>query len=1770
MRSNLGCNMLDLNAAGVSLAFVAGLRRRVHLGVSLTGLMLAGTALAPAGAVDLAGGNATITVVDGNPNATPYNNTTAATTSTLTTNTAPGDFTFTGDLTDAGGTARLALSKIGAGVLTLSGAGINTYSGGTALTAGTVRVGKDSAFGVGNVALGADAPIQSGAAIITLGNAITSLGNGIVNVRAGEQLTLNGAIDGAGSISQNGPGTLVLNGNNSFRNLGINTGTVRIGSNTATGVGGVALNTNAVLQSGGAAVMINNVVTTTGNGIVNVRVGEVLTLNGIVDGAGSISQNGPGTLVLNGANNFTNLGINSGTVRVGSNIAAGIGGVALNTNATLQSGAAAVTLGNVVTTTGNGLVNVRAGEVLTLNGIVDGAGSISQNGPGTLVLNRNNSFNNLGINAGIVQVGSNTAAGIGGVSLNTNATLQSGGAAVALGNVVTTTGNGLIFVRAGEVLTLNGVVDGPGSISQTGPGTLVLNGANSFRNLGINTGTVQLGSNTAAGVGGVALNNDATLQSGGVAVTIGNVVTSTGNGLVNVRAGEVLTLNGILDGAGSVSQIGAGILVLNGANNFTNLGIGSGTVRVGSNIAAGIGGIAISNATLQSGGAAIALGNGVTTTGNALIDARTGEVLTLNGVVDGAGSISQIGAGTLVLNGANAFNNLGINSGTVRVGSNTAAGVGGVALNNNATLQSGGAAIALANTITTTANGIVNARAGEVLTLNGIVDGAGSISQTGPGTLVLNGNNSFRNLGINAGIVQVGSNTAAGAGGVALNNNAILQSGGAAVMLGNGVTTTGNGLVNVRTGEMLMLNGVVDGAGSISHIGAGTLVLNGANLFNNLGVNSGTVRVGSNTAAGIGGIALNGDATLQSGGANIMLGNVLTTTGNGLVNVRTGEMLTLNGVVDGVGSISQTGPGTLVLNANNSFRNLGINAGTVRVGSNTAAGVDGIALNSNAILQSGNANIVLGNLLTTTGNGLVNVRTGEMLTLNGVIDGAGSISQTGPGTLVLNGANLFNNLGINSGVVVLGSNTAAGIGGIALNGGATLRADALSGTTVTLANLLTTTGAGIIDVVPTKSLILNGIVDGAGSLTKTGTGSLFLSRANLYTGGTVLNAGTIAIGTSTSLGTGALTVNGGTLLANANGLTVANAATFAGAGTIDTGSNALAYSGVIGGAGRITKVGTGVLTLTGANVFTGGVTIAEGTVTGAAANLGAGGILNNAALIINQPTDASFTQVLSGTGTFTKSGAGALTLTAISTLSGPTTVSAGRYIVTGSVANSALAIQSGATLAGTGTVGALTVASGATVAPGVGGVGTLSVNGAVNLAAGSTFAVEIGGLTADRITASGPVTIAGNLTLATTGNITSFNSNYTLISSSARTGTFATVTGLSGFGGAFNSTIVYDGTSVFLRLAPTSLVAFGGGTLTGNPLEVASAFDRAVAAGYNPSQFFALYNQGANLSNALSQLSGELHSAERRVLLEDTRVVREAAFDRLNAGLSALSGQAVTSTDGEHSITAWLRVAGSWGVASADKIGSRFTTEQTGFLTGVDYASNGFKVGGLFHYTHNNVEFASLGTSKVESIGGAVYGGWRQENGFAVGVGGGIASNKAKGGRTITTPGLGQSLSSQVDGTTYQAFAEIAYDLVKDDNTRVEPFGRIGYAKVDSGAVSETGGFAAVVAADQSVNLTQTTLGLRGSYTTGQATLIGSAGWLHSSGDLSAATIIGISGLGQTSNIQTVALDKDAVAIEAQARYAVSEKITLGIGYSGVFGSNNKDHGARATLTVGF
>jgi autotransporter-associated beta strand protein len=300
------------------------------------------------------------------------------------------------------------------------------------------------------------------------------------------------------------------------------------------------------------------------------------------------------------------------------------------------------------------------------------------------------------------------------------------------------------------------------------------------------------------------------------------------------------------------------------------------------------------------------------------------------------------------------------------------------------------------------------------------------------------------------------------------------------------------------------------------------------------------------------------------------------------------------------------------------------------------------------------------------------------------------------------------------------------------------------------------------------------------SVTKAGPGKLIAIAENSYTGRTFIHGGTLQLGaggTTGSLGgTSSNVINNAALVVNrSNDLTLANA---------------------ISGTGTLTKQGAGVLTLGNSNTYSGATTLSGGLIaiagTGSFGNTtaltidGAGVRWNAAADISTRPvtigaagatfdTNGNNVQLAntignSGTGGLTKTGGGTLTLAASNTYSGGTIVNGGKLLAAAAAATGSgpVAVNSGATLGGTGVPGAVSIASGASIAPGL-GVGTLAVGG-LSLAAGSTGQIEFSaGLGNDQITVAttdGLTLNGGALTLYQEGVTTPFSTpgTYTLIS----------------------------------------------------------------------------------------------------------------------------------------------------------------------------------------------------------------------------------------------------------------------------------------------------------------------------------------------------------------------------------------------------------------------
>jgi autotransporter-associated beta strand protein len=333
--------------------------------------------------------------------------------------------------------------------------------------------------------------------------------------------------------------------------------------------------------------------------------------------------------------------------------------------------------------------------------------------------------------------------------------------------------------------------------------------------------------------------------------------------------------------------------------------------------------------------------------------------------------------------------------------------------------------------------------------------------------------------------------------------------------------------------------------------------------------------------------------------------------------------------------------------------------------------------------------------LSLSGTNVGNNTIGGILPDNGA--GTLALTKSGAGVWIISGVNTFTGpTTVSAGTLVLGNSAAAqnttvtissdnglefaaGLGSATVGGLAGTGKLALQDKATTPAAVnLTAGGDG-------DSTMFTGVISGAGSILKTGTGTLTLTAANTYTGGTTISTGAIVLGNSNAAQNSTITVNTDNGLAFTAALSSATFGGLSGSGnfalqdqaaspaavniTVGGNSASTSYGGVMSGTGGVTKVGTGTLSLLGVNTYTGLTTINAGVLQlgdGATTNGSiAGNIGDNATLAFANPNAQSYSGVISGSGGVTKSGAGMLALGGASTYAGGTTVNSGGLQIAG-------------------------------------------------------------------------------------------------------------------------------------------------------------------------------------------------------------------------------------------------------------------------------------------------------------------------------------------------------------------------------------------------------------------------------------------------------------------------------------------------------------------------
>ncbi len=915
-------------------------------------------------------------------------------------------------------------------------------------------------------------------------------------------------------------------------------------------------------------------------GEVDVATGQTLTYGGIIStnaGTAGLYVGGLSYVITNHLGTFALTSSSINTYTGPTRINAGYLSIAADAN-----------LGPAPTSfTNNWLTITGAPGSTTAGGLIASA---------TFTLNSNR-----GIGLGSIIGGSNTSGG----------GAPHGDIEVANGFVMSYGGTINNFHSGTNNLTVNSLAADTGTLALTGTGVNFYTGTTTVDN-----GLLSIVSDGNLGVAPATAANNLILTSGGLlangtftlnakrqvvlGIPPGTTGAGSGHGTIDVATGQTLTVGGVIvtgasSGAGTASLIvgagstTAGTLVTSATANYGGITtINSGVMLINSVLNVGIGLV-----TINSGGTFAAgptYSSGIDQTFISLINTSSNGVVALD--ADSSNSLNFTGYASL---------SLGALPGSGVANPNTFTYSGTLTPNGTTyRLGGGGGTLSVANALTSTDSLIVG--------LNG----------TATGTVILDGLGT-NNTTVNGGALELNSLEGSGT----LTPGSVTVNAGATLVAGPGYGSIDQTFLGqVASGSAGVVALGADSNNSLSFTGYSSLTL---------GAISGSGVANPNSFTYSGALTPNGTTYLLGGGGGTLTVSGTLTSGDSLI-------VGLNG----------TPAGTVVLNSFTSFSTTAVNGGalefnaagdessgtvTVSSGATVAAGSGYGAIDQSFLSQFAGSSAGVVALGADSSNSL-NFSGLSSLSL-GAIAGSGVLNPgafTYSGTLTPNGTNYIlggggGTLTVASALNNVGDGLVVGLNGTSLGAVILTGTNTYGGVTTISAGTTLQLGNGGLggSIGASASITDNGTltfdesgmntvaeaISGNGSITQAGSGSTILGASNSYTGGTIINMGTVSIGADSSLGTvpstptaGNLVINGGTLLAtgsftlNGNRGIALGPTTGSGAGAIDVAAGqTLSYVGIIASNGAN---GTGDLTVGSLvpNGATGTLALGGGTIGG--------------------------------------------------------------------------------------------------------------------------------------------------------------------------------------------------------------------------------------------------------------------------------------------------------------------------------------------------------------------------------------------------------------------------------------------------------------------------------------------------------------------------------------------------------------------------------------------
>ncbi|EAA7671822.1 autotransporter-associated beta strand repeat-containing protein [Salmonella enterica] len=1059
---------------------------------------------------------------------------------------------------------------------------------------GVITAGNSSLVGIKSTAMelkvGVDNLVTNDGTISAYGTANTygihygeSTSGGVITNTGSITTTGGGAGDASVYVHGNGDGTVVNNsGTMSSTVYGVYLDSARskghtlnnqaggvISANTAVAVNG---NGNTITNQGKMTGVSDGLLISGNNNIVTTSGGEISGKNGIRVSKGSGNQitAKSGSKITTTSTGISIAGGNNQiTTESGSAIVAKDNGILIN------SGANNVTNGGSITATGSNMsygIQYNSGA----SGTITNTGTITTTGKGA-------GDASVYAHGGAVTINNSGTmdSSVFGVYVTTGHTLNNlAGGSISANTAVQFHGNNNKLANAGAILgDTNGVtINGSGNTLTSqgkitgGINAILINSGSKNNTLTLNTGTEISGSitddnNSASANNNLILDGEGTLGS---SISGLNSVTSSGDWTLS---GATMNLSGTTN---SALWVKSGTLILNGAMTAKGATVDSGT-------------------TLQIGnGGTLGAFNGDIVDNGTLTFNRS-DASAYGSVISGSGNVVKQGGGELTLSNNNSYSGgTTIAEGTLTATAGGALGSGNI--DNRAYLKLDAASASdpfIVADLTTHSGATVEIGAGSTLQANTLTQQDGSTltadltATSGPAIRAKNVNldgtlnvaspasqepiRSTDDL-ISLALIESDNAISGDFDGITINGSAMNPDAFITVVGQKNVNDTHYDLVETLTWYADRDNAAIDAHGTFNLADADdSFTVN--TVLENVDANSGW-NGQSLTKTGAGTLILNAENT-YTGSTTISEGTLIATnvealgTGNVTDNA-TLEMNTggdFDNAISGSGQVVKSGDETLTLSGANSY-----------TGGTTISGGTLVASNVEAL---GTGDI--------TDNATLELNTGG--DFDNAIGGTGSVVKSGDKTLTLSGTNTYR-------------------GGTTISGG------------TLVASNVNALGSG--DVTDNATLEMNtggdftNNIGGTGSVVKSGDKTLTLSGTNSYTGGTTISGGTLVANNVEALGTGDVT-NNATL-------------------ELNTGGD---FDNAISGSGQVVKSGDKTLTLSGANSYSGATTISGGTLIATHVNaLGTGAIDNRASLLLDASGQFTVTDLTTESGGNTEIGAG--------------------------------------------------------------------------------------------------------------------------------------------------------------------------------------------------------------------------------------------------------------------------------------------------------------------------------------------------------------------------------------------------------------------------------------------------------------------------------------------------------------------------------------------------